>query len=60
MHIGNVWCLFPRLTFYLQNGMIVETEKEELTIPWSEKMKEKQETPPDPDYVTMLEELEHR
>lgn len=42
----------------MENNM--ETEKEELTIPWSEKMKEKQETPPDPDYVAMLEELEHR
>ena len=36
------------------------TEKEEITIPWLKEMKERQEIPPDPDYVTMLEEIEHR
>ena len=38
----------------------MEPEKEELTIPWLEVMKEKKDTPPDPDYVTMLEELEYK
>ena len=38
----------------------METEKDEFIIPWLEEMKERQETPPDPDYVTMLEEIEHR
>ena len=38
----------------------MEIETEELIISWLEKMKERQDTPPDPDYVTMLEEIEHR
>ena len=36
----------------------MEPEKEEFPIPWLEQLEEKQETPPDPDYVTMQEEKE--
>ena len=38
----------------------MDDDKDAFEVPWVEKMKEKQETPPDPDYVTMLEEIEHR
>lgn len=38
----------------------MEKESEELEVSWVKEIKEKKETPPDVDYIVLLEEMEHR